>query len=99
MCTEAGSTRSNSSGRAGRTFVRIEDGPDGPEVVFKADLGAVSSGVAQVQGVWVLPRLRGRRLSEPGMAAVVELTLGRVAPLVSLYVNSYNAVSYTHLTL
>src|SRR5665648_519536 len=24
---------------AGRTFVRIEDGPDGPEVVFKADVG------------------------------------------------------------
>lgn len=78
---------------AGRTFVRIEDGPDGPEVVFKADLGAVSSGVAQVQGVWVVPRLRGRRLSEPGMAAVVELTLGRVAPLVSLYVNSYNVAA------
>ncbi len=76
---------------AGRTFVRVEDGPDGPEVVFKADLGAVSSQVAQVQGVWVAPRVRGRRLSEHGMAAVVEQTLGHVAPLISLYVNSYNA--------
>lgn len=76
---------------AGRTFVRVEHGPAGPEVVFKADLGAVSSGVAQVQGVWVTPRLRGRRISEHGMAAVVEQTLGRVAPLVSLYVNAYNA--------
>jgi len=75
----------------GRTFVRIEDGPDGPEVVFKADLGAVSAQVAQVQGVWVTPRLRGRRISEHGMAAVVQQTLGRVAPLVSLYVNAYNA--------
>lgn len=74
-----------------RTFVRIEDGPAGQEVVFKADLGAVSGQVAQVQGVWVTPRLRGRRLSEHGMAAVVAYTLGRVAPLVSLYVNSYNA--------
>jgi len=27
------------------------------------------------------------------MAAVVELTLGRVAPLVSLYVNSYNVAA------
>lgn len=76
---------------AGRTFVRVEDGPGGPEVVFKADLGAVSSQVAQVQGVWVAPRMRGQRLSEHGMSAVVEHTLGRVAPLVSLYVNAYNA--------
>lgn len=75
----------------GRTFVRVDDGPDGPEVVFKADLGAVSAQVAQVQGVWVTPRLRGRRLSEHGMAAVVGQTLGRVAPVVSLYVNAYNA--------
>lgn len=76
---------------AGRTFVRIEDGPAGPEVVFKADLGAVSGQVAQVQGVWVAPRMRGRRLSEHGMAAVVEQTLGVAAPTVSLYVNAYNA--------
>ena len=74
----------------GRTFVRVEDGPDGPEVVFKADLGAVSRHVAQVQGVWVTPRLRGRRLSEHGMSAVVAQTLGVVAPVVSLYVNAYN---------
>jgi hypothetical protein len=75
----------------GRTFVRIEDGPAGREVVFKADLGAVSRQVAQVQGVWVTPRMRGRRISEHGMATVVQQTLGRVAPVVSLYVNSYNA--------
>lgn len=74
----------------GRSFVRIEDGPDGPEVVFKADLGAVSRQVAQVQGVWVVPRLRGRRLSEHGMAAVVQQTLDTVAPVMSLYVNGYN---------
>lgn len=75
----------------GRTFVRVEEGPRGPEVVFKADLGAVTRQVAQVQGVWVAPRMRGRRLSEHGMAAVVAQTLGHVAPVVSLYVNSYNA--------
>jgi predicted GNAT family acetyltransferase len=75
----------------GRTFVRIEEGPAGPEVIFKADLGAVSRQVAQVQGVWVTPRLRGRRISEHGMAAVVQQTVGRVAPVASLYVNSYNA--------
>ena len=60
------------------------------DVVFKAELGAVAGGVAQVQGVWVAPDRRGERLSEAGMAAVVQIARGEVAPLVSLYVNSYN---------
>ena len=37
----------------GHTFVRVEDG----QVVFKADVGSVGLGVAQIQGVWVAPRL------------------------------------------
>lgn len=70
----------------GRAFARREDG----EVVFKADLGAVTDHVAQIQGVWVAPRLRGRGLSVPAMAAVTNAILeqGRVA---SLYVNDFNA--------
>jgi predicted GNAT family acetyltransferase len=50
----------------------------------------VSDGVCQVQGVWVDPRFRGRRLSESGMAAVVQLAREQIAPVVSLYVNDYN---------
>lgn len=73
-----------------RTFVRREPDPDGP-VIFKADLGAVSDQVAQVHGVWVDPRFRGRGLAAPAMAAVVEQALARDAPVVSLYVNDYNA--------
>lgn len=73
-----------------RSFVRIDPGPRGPEVAFKAELGAVSSAVAQVQGVWVHPERRGRGLSSHGMAAVVAQTLATVAPVVSLYVNDYN---------
>lgn len=73
-----------------RSYVRTEPGPRGPEVVFKAELGAVSRQVAQVQGVWVAPSWRGRGLSAAGMAAVVERTRGTVAPVVSLYVNHYN---------
>ena len=61
------------------------------EIVFKAELGAVTSAVAQVQGVWVDPRHRGRGHSEPGMAAVVMATRAEVADVVSLYANSYNA--------
>ncbi|WP_454049158.1 GNAT family N-acetyltransferase [Cellulomonas sp. Marseille-Q8402] len=78
--------------REGRSFVRVEPGDLGqPQVVFKAELGAVAGGVAQVQGVWVDPLRRGERLSEGGMAAVVEQTRRDVAPVVSLYANAYNA--------
>lgn len=73
-----------------RSFVRLTRGTTGVEVAFKAELGAVAGGVAQVQGVWVSPALRGRRLSERGMAAVVAMTRAEVAPIVSLYVNDYN---------
>ena len=60
------------------------------EVVFKADVGSVSRGVCQVQGVWVRPEDRGRGLAVPCMAATVALAR-TVAPVVSLYVNSFNA--------
>jgi uncharacterized protein len=76
----------------GRSYVRFaDDGHGSPSVAFKAELGAVAGGVAQVQGVWVDPRRRGAGLSAPGMAAVVALTRRDVAETVSLYVNSYNA--------
>lgn len=74
----------------GRSFVRTGAGPQGPEVVFKAELGAVSRTVAQVQGVWVPHHRRRQGLATAGMAAVVAATVGHVAPLVSLYVNAYN---------
>lgn len=70
----------------GRALARIDDG----RVVFKAELGSVSSGACQVQGVWVAPELRGRGLSAPGMAAVVQYARQRFAPTVSLYVNGFN---------
>jgi uncharacterized protein len=63
---------------------------DGDRVIFKADLGSVSRGVTQVQGVWLDPYLRGRGLAPGMMAAVVQLARG-IAPVVSLYVNDYNA--------
>ncbi|RJK96502.1 GNAT family N-acetyltransferase [Vallicoccus soli] len=73
--------------RAGRCFARIEDG----RVLFKAEVGAVTPQACQVQGVWVDPSVRGRGLSVGGMAAVAELARTRLAPVVSLYVNSFNA--------
>jgi ribosomal protein S18 acetylase RimI-like enzyme len=74
----------------GRSFVRMSDGRSGPEIAFKAELGAVTAQVAQVQGVWVSPDRRGQGLGTHGMAAVVAAAVGTVAPLVSLYVNDYN---------
>jgi uncharacterized protein len=71
---------------AGRSFARIEDG----RVVFKAEIGAATRHVCQIQGVWVAPEYRGRRLSETGMAAVLHYALREIAPVASLYVNDYN---------
>jgi predicted GNAT family acetyltransferase len=69
----------------GRAFARFENG----EVVFKAEIGALSARVGQIQGVWVRPDQRGRGFGASGTAAVVDrlVDLGRVA---SLYVNGYN---------
>ena len=73
--------------RQGHTFVRVDDG----EVVFKADVGSVALGVAQIQGVWVAPRWRGQGLAGPAMAAVVEQVQAEIAEVVTLYVNDFNA--------
>jgi predicted GNAT family acetyltransferase len=73
--------------RAGRSFARIEDG----QVIFKAEIGAVTPLACQVQGVWVPPELRGRGHASRGMAAVAAAALESVAPVVSLYVNDFNA--------
>ena len=40
----------------------------------------VTRHTAQIQGVWVEPRWRGRGLATAGMAAVVDDVLRRVAP-------------------
>ncbi|WP_432570548.1 GNAT family N-acetyltransferase [Kineococcus sp. SYSU DK005] len=74
----------------GRSFVRVDPGASGPEVVFKAELGAVSPKVVQVQGVWVPPHRRGEGLASPGMAAVVRAARADGVEVVSLYVNDYN---------
>lgn len=80
---------------AGRAFARFE----GDEVVFKAEIGALSSRVGQIQGVWVHPACRGRGLGTAGTASVTArlAEMGRVS---SLYVNGFNHVaraSYTRI--
>jgi predicted GNAT family acetyltransferase len=62
------------------------------QVVFKAEIGAVTAHTAQVQGVWVRPDLRGRGIGTAALAAVFEHALA-MAPTVSLYVNGFNAAA------
>jgi uncharacterized protein len=73
--------------RSGRAFARIEDG----QVIFKAEVGAATPQACQVQGVWVRPEYRGQGVAAPGMAAVVALARQSISPVVSLYVNDFNA--------
>jgi predicted GNAT family acetyltransferase len=59
------------------------------QVVFKAEIGAVSEHTSQIQGVWVRPDLRGRGIGTAALATVFRHAL-TLAPTVSLYVNDFN---------
>jgi predicted GNAT family acetyltransferase len=63
---------------------------DGDEVLFKAELGAVTPHAVQVQSVWVTPEHRGERLASAYLAAVCRTALVEFAPVVTLYVNQHN---------
>jgi uncharacterized protein len=73
--------------RAGQSLAWIENG----QVLFKAEIGAVSRAACQIQGVWVNPARRGRGIGTAGTAAVVEYARTAIAPVVSLYVNDFNS--------
>ncbi len=74
---------------AGRAFARFENG----EVVFKAEIGAMSSKVGQIQGVWVRPDRRGEGIGTAGTAAVADRLTRVLNRTASLYVNGYNHVA------
>jgi uncharacterized protein len=76
---------------SGRAFARFEGG----EVVFKAEIGALSARVGQLQGVWVHPARRGQGLGAIGTAAVVERLVNGMGRVASLYVNCYNLPART----
>ena len=73
----------------GWSFARIERG----KVVFKAEIAAATPHACQVQGVYVAPERRGEGLGAIGMAAVVDLAMRHIAPVVSLYVNAHNVAA------
>ena len=71
----------------GWSFARLEDG----RVVFKAEVAARHPARLPGPGRVRRPRpSRGGPRAPPGMAAVVELALRDIAPVVSLYVNDHN---------
>jgi hypothetical protein len=79
--------------RAGRSYVMYGDVHGKRDIVFKAEVGVVGGGVAQIQGVWVQPSLRGLGHGSAGMAQLVKQVRRDHAPAVSLYVNDFNAAA------
>jgi predicted GNAT family acetyltransferase len=73
----------------GRAFARFEPG----DVLFKAEIGAATRSVAQIQGVWVHPGKRGQGTGTHGTASVVLAAQAELAPVVSLYVNDFNTAA------
>ncbi|GAA4855560.1 GNAT family N-acetyltransferase [Saccharopolyspora cebuensis] len=71
---------------SGRAFARFEGG----EVVFKAEVGALSRTVGQIQGVWVHPDRRSTGLGTAGTAAVADRLVRGLGRTASLYVNDFN---------
>lgn len=76
---------------AGRAFARFEGG----EVVFKAEIGALSSTVGQIQGVWVHPDRRSTGLGTAGTATVADRLVRGLGRTASLYVNDFNDAART----
>jgi len=76
--------------RSGKSLLQYGVAEGRRQVVYKAEIGALGGGVAQLQGVWVHPSLRGRALARTGLAATIDLIHATTAPTVSLYVNDYN---------
>lgn len=70
----------------GRSYAIIEDG----QVLFKADIGSATASRCQVQGVWVDPAHRGQGIAAPAMAGVIRQAQEQW-PIVTLYVNDFNA--------
>lgn len=71
---------------SGMAFAVIEDG----RVLFKTEVGFSTEDVAQLQGVWISPSLRGQGLAVPALAATIVEIRASCAPTVSLYVNDFN---------
>jgi predicted GNAT family acetyltransferase len=77
-----------------RAFAIFENG----HVIFKAEVGFATANVAQIQGVWISPELRGSGLAKAAMARVVDFVQAEIAPVVTLYVNDFNIPAHRTYT-
>ena len=73
--------------KAGKSFGWFDEHGN---TLFKVDVGAVSNGACQLQGVWLAHHLRGQGLSAPLIAEAVAMLQSELAPTVCLYVNDFN---------
>jgi uncharacterized protein len=71
---------------SGMAFAVIESG----RVLFKTEVGFTTEKIAQLQGVWVNPEVRGRGLAGPALAAAIVEIRASCAQTVTLYVNDFN---------
>ena len=71
----------------GWSFARFDETG---RLIFKAEVACASPFAAQIQGVYVVPDLRGQGVATRGMAAVADIVRREIAPTVSLYVNDWN---------
>ncbi len=71
---------------SGMAFAVIEDG----RVLFKAEVGFTTENIAQLQGVWVDPKLRGQGIAVPALAAAIVQIREAFTKTVTLYVNDFN---------
>ncbi|MBC7298656.1 MAG: GNAT family N-acetyltransferase [Demequina sp.] len=79
--------------RAGCSYIMYGNVHGTRDVVFKAEVGVVGGGVAQIQGVWVQPSLRGLGYGSEGMVQLVKRVREDHAEAVSLYVNDFNTAA------
>ncbi len=77
-----------------RAFAIFENG----RIIFKAEVGFATKSIAQIQGVWILPELRGGGIAKAAMAQVVDFVQADIAPVVTLYVNDFNVPAYRTYT-
>lgn len=71
---------------SGMAFALIE----GDQVLFKTEVGFSTEKIAQLQGVWVNPIVRGQGLAVPALAAAINQIRESFAKTVTLYVNDFN---------
>jgi predicted GNAT family acetyltransferase len=71
---------------SGMAFAVIEAG----RVLFKTEVGFSTEKIAQLQGVWVNPDVRGQGLAGPALASAIVEIRASYAQTVTLYVNDFN---------